>query len=101
MARVLGKDILDFFDNHWPEGYYYDDYTVDIENVNVSEKYNLADFGILVNEINVGDTITFTKAFNNWFKKKDITTLIFIVPNGKVDIVRSAVENILNDKSIT
>jgi hypothetical protein len=25
MAKALGAEIMEFYDHHWPEGYYHDD----------------------------------------------------------------------------
>jgi hypothetical protein len=102
MAKALGSDIVDFYRNGWPKGFYCDesnlvvtdegqivpesapvatdgDYSVPLE-----DKYELDDFGVIINE-KTGAHFDFSHFFNKWKKARSVVSLIVEVPISKED----------------
>jgi len=38
MAKALGAEIMEFYDHHWPEGYYHDDSQIEFHDQNPPRK---------------------------------------------------------------
>ena len=97
MAKVLGSDIVAFFDSEWPKEWYVDDGTLsaydgdivaddnDTVHLPLSEKYDLDDFGFLCG---AGNT-SLTTFFNRWKKVQTTETLIVEIPKGQRDAATS------------
>jgi hypothetical protein len=63
MAKALGAEIMEFYDHHWPEGYYHDDSQIEFHDQNPppeatddiwilepETKYDLDQCGVLISE---------------------------------------------------
>jgi hypothetical protein len=90
MAKALGADIIEFYRNGWPDGWYHDDATIEVEDqddgtpvVQPNEKYDLVELGVLVDEAGIKDHVTFASAFNRWKKTRDVDTVVVSVPKDK------------------
>jgi len=103
--KASGAQIKDFYDNHWPSGYYFEEEDAEVKlNDNDSgewlldhtERYDTAKFGYLVKEgetvRGVPDTISFTTAFGKWLKTSLNKTLIVTVPTGYEQAVAAHLE---------
>ena len=92
MAKATGVEIREFYDNHWPDGYYVDDYEIDAYDpdtgawvLNDTEKYDLAQLGSLYVEdpppglAYYDNSMTFQTAFSRWKKAASQATLVISV----------------------
>lgn len=94
--KALGKDINEFYNNHFPENSVIDDdadwienFINDAEGLNLipTEKYELDDFGWVVNDVSGRET-RFTTLFKKWLKKQNTVTLAIQVSRDKEEEVR-------------
>ena len=90
MAKATGYEIVDFYSNGWPEGYYSDESELSVtdsgeivveggpENqtgLPLAEKYDLSRFGCIISE--KGDVATdFSYFFNRWKRHQTTTTIV-------------------------
>ena len=100
MAKALGADIIDFYDNHWPEGYYHEDNEIEFHDQKASPvkdpiwvlepdvKYDLDKCGVLVDE-KTNDAVEFSYFFNKYLRNKDGKTLVVYVPNANATEVKA------------
>jgi hypothetical protein len=89
MSKALGRDINDFYNNHFPPNYFLDDnkdWIQDYQDENAilclpeNEKFELDDFGILVPDYDDNKTpIKFSTHFKRWLKQKKIVHIIIEV----------------------
>lgn len=102
---ALGRDIKEFWDNGFPEGYYSDDAEIQVEDdaghcpLDLDVKYDLNRFGVLIPEGNAmageqGDPISFASAFKRWFKEQTTVTLLVTVPKEKADEARAKLKEL-------
>lgn len=91
--KVLGAELVAFFESEWPEDYYVDDSVKTVVDGNIfadkddlwknplplDEKYELSDFGELYS--NSGTTLT--SFFSKWKKAQTIVTVVVLVPKEK------------------
>lgn len=99
MAKALGADIIDFYNNGWPDGWYHDDNSIDVEDngegldiVQPDQQYDLDDLGVLVKDNDpMGATpdMSFSTAFNRWKKDRDVDTIVVLVPKDKAKDFRA------------
>lgn len=104
MAKALGKDIKEFYDNHFPEGYYHDDNEQEFHDDTTGDwlledatYYDLDMCGNLVPEgedARDRECVTFSSQFNRWFKTRNAKTFVVIVPNSKIDLFRFAMKDL-------
>ena len=100
MAKALGAEIMEFYDHHWPEGYYHDDNQIEFHDQNPppgttddiwildsAAKYDLEECGVLVAEED-GEAIAFSAAFNHWKRTRDIAILAVHVPKAQEQEIR-------------
>jgi hypothetical protein len=94
MAKVIGADIVAFFDSEWPEEWYVDDGTLTCfegkiindadrntyEGLPLSDKYDLAEFGELMSSSQVTEPPSLATFFNRWKKAQTTVTLLVDVP---------------------
>jgi hypothetical protein len=98
MAKALGGEIKEFYENHWPVGYYHEDNALQLHDeagawiLEPNVKYNLADLGYLIPEKDAGymggKLLTFQEAFNKWAKQRNVDIIVLRVPKD----ARSKVE---------
>lgn len=90
---ALGKDINDFYNYHFPDGYYMEDEEIDLEsnlndkdllNLEESKKYDLSLFGYLV--ANDGKQTKFETLFKEYLKNKTVTSVVIEIPNNQLDV---------------
>lgn len=105
MAKVIGAEIVAFFDSEWPEEWYVDDGTLTcfegkiindadpntLGGMPLEDKYDLDDFGVLLSSSRVTEPPSINTFFKRW--KKDLTTVTLIVEVPK-DALRDAVQYI-------
>lgn len=97
MSKALGKDINEFYNNHFPEGWIHEDCEFPVEDFQnqdgilgliPSEKYELKEFGDIVPEYeDQGKYTTFQAAFKKWQKSLTNVSVVLEIPNNKVDKV--------------
>jgi hypothetical protein len=92
--KALGRDIKEFYDNHWPVGYYHDENELDTHTddgswaLDDNTKYELKELGLIIPEgETMGDPVTFASVFNRWFKTKTHATILLEVPVADKDSV--------------
>ena len=70
--KVIGAEIIDFYNNHFPDGYYHDDYDecIDMNNLDPNQKYELNDLGYIISDEDPGNGKTFASVFRQWQKNK-------------------------------
>ena len=102
---ALGADINEFYNNHFPEGYFSDDMSDTIQcdnslwngenelNLNPTTKYNLDDFGVVVRK---SDDVywDFSEKFIEWQDKQNFATLVVKVPKNMESLVRERIAEI-------
>lgn len=99
MAKALGREIKNFWENAWPEDYFHDDSVINITNDNgdvildLTKEYDLADCGWLIhNSIGKGmSPISFEEAFLTW---KNEQTVAYIQVEVQKDNLQEAKEKI-------
>lgn len=82
MSKAFGRDINNFWNTSFPEGYiieddadWIEDYTqADLLNLPEAEKFELSEFGFLLNE-DTGAEHSFASAFKRWQKKQTVVTI--------------------------
>lgn len=96
MTKALGKDINEFYNNHFPEGHYIDDFTEDYGDflekylddqgnlcLPLTEKFELNAFGIIIPEGSNSDNGTsFSSCFKRWLKQQKTATILVEVAVG-------------------
>lgn len=78
-AKALGADIIEFYQNHWPEGYYHDECVLEFEDEDCNivmdpmGEFLLEDMGWLHhNSQSAGlPSVSFEEAFLDWKKSMD------------------------------
>jgi hypothetical protein len=80
--KAKGSEILDFYNNHWPEGYFNDDYSLNIgEGLDPDKEYDLEDFGLLVpagQSYMSEECIEFEDTFWKWKVKQSAPDMVTI-----------------------
>lgn len=100
MAKALGAEILDFYQNGWPDGYYIDDYEIDPDepdSIEPTKKYDLDDFGCLYrhDEVYAGaDAISFASAFQKWKRTRTHLTFMVNIPKEHEDAFKEFIKMI-------
>ena len=97
-----GVEILDFWRNGFPEGYYSDDCEIEVVGDNDEDllepdaNYPLVKFGNLYPHMYNGgeDVISFTSAFNRWKKSQTTEVLIVDVPKDKAEEARRQIASL-------
>lgn len=93
MSKALGKDINEFYNNHFPEGHFIEGESIDYEDVQDSkgnlileptQKYDLKEFGYIVPDHEEGKEVSFESAFKKWFKMQSTASLLIEIPKDKV-----------------
>ena len=97
MTKAFGKDINEFYNNHFPEGWFTEGEDVDFQSIedkqgrlilSPTEKYELKDFGYLVPEhADQGKEMTFESAFKKWQKSKTHTSVLIEIPIDQAGLV--------------
>ncbi len=97
MSKALGKDINEFYNNHFPEGWIHEDCIFPVENfqnqdgvlgLHPAEKYELNEFGYIMPEYeDQSKEMTFQAAFKRWQKRQTHTSVILEIPNNKIEEV--------------
>jgi len=100
MAKALGAEIMEFYDHHWPQGYYHDDSQIEFHDQNPppeatddiwilepETKYDLEQCGVLISEKD-GEAIDFALAFNRWKRTRDVAILAVHVPKAREQEIR-------------
>ena len=99
---ALGADINEFYNKHFPEGYYCDDMSDTIQCDNSlwigeskldlvpTEKYNLDDFGVVVRK---SDDVywEFSEKFLEWQDKQNFTAFVVKVPKNMESVVKERI----------
>jgi hypothetical protein len=106
MPKALGKDIQDFYDNHFPPGYYHDDNALKFHDedkgdwiLEADEKYDLDECGVLVPEASLDGIkqdypIPFSTAFRKYMKARTTDTLVIHIPKEKREQVVKALADL-------
>jgi hypothetical protein len=95
---ATGAEICEFYDNHWPEGYYHDDCEIEISDgdgkhyLDPCQKYDLTELGVLVADGDPDNRITFQTAFLRWKKTFGKRILVAIVPAERVEDLMAVVK---------
>lgn len=97
--KALGRDIKDFWHNHWPTDMYFEEADESLfdesgePSLEDNVKYDLSRFGVLLQQANAtaGDGL-FSLHFNRWIKKRDTVTIVVSVPRGKSDAALAAIK---------
>ena len=97
MTKAFGKDINDFYNNHFPEGWTHEDYDIDLESfqdcrgvlsLHPAKKYELTEFGCIMPEYeDQGKETTFQATFKKWQKSLTNVSIVLEIPISKVDEV--------------
>lgn len=97
MAKALGVDIVDFYQNGWPVGYYNDDhelaeiegalYTEDGEKLDLHAEYDLRKFGMIIDDKDHAISKPFAHFFQKWLAAKSTRRITIEVPVERVDEV--------------
>lgn len=99
--KSFGKDIKEFWLNHWPLNMYVEDEDESLfdekgaPKLEDGEKYDLSSFGYLLRE--EGATAKegpFSTHFSAWLKRRDTVSIIVTVKRDDVDQAMSAIEKI-------
>jgi hypothetical protein len=98
---ALGAEIMEFYDHHWPSGYFHDDSQIefheqnpppdaleDIWILNPAEKYDLSQCGVLIHEKSQ-EVFDFSMFFKIWKKSLNSVTLQVVVPKEKEREIRA------------
>lgn len=98
--KALGRDIKDFYDDHFPDGFYHEDNAEPFHDENCisdgsepawiledNKMYDLKDCGVLVRECD-GEAFSFESFFKKWIKERDTVTMIIDVPKTKLETFR-------------
>lgn len=104
MAKAVGYEIVEFYQQGWPDKHYVDDCDLDVtedgkivpsfdsplyrERDNpeqpLDEKYELNRFGVIIHE-DSGEHQDFAYFFNKWKKAKETATIVVTVPKSRFD----------------
>jgi hypothetical protein len=99
MVSALGSEIVDFYENGWPEGNHNDDSELTIVDGKIimedgppgdfplTEKYELYRFGVIIAD-DYGVTRDFSYFFNRWKKAKTTVSILIEVPRAQEEEVR-------------
>lgn len=92
--KALGKDIKDFYETGFPEGYYHDDNELETHDdkggwaLALDEKHDLSKLGYIIDEKSISDVRSFQSVFAKWLKARDTVTLIVTVPRDMEQTAR-------------
>ena len=97
--KALGAEIKDFYDNHFPEGYYHDD-GIEMHDgdgrwlLKDEEKYDLGELGVIVpNDGNYpADAASFESFFRKWKKSRTTVTMVIEVKKEKAEELKKLLE---------
>lgn len=99
MSKALGKDINEFYNQHWPEGAYLENYTENYDDwseqyddgegnlcLPENKKFELAEFGDVFDYKDecIG---TFQSLFKRWQKQQSYASIVLEVPRERYDEV--------------
>ena len=111
MSKALGKDINEFYNNHFPEGWFHEDYEFNLEDFQnqdgvlgliPSEKYELNQFGCILPEWeDQGKGTTFQTAFKKWQKNLTHVSVVLEIPINEVDEVITVLKEIFTTVKVT
>lgn len=102
-ALGLGSEIVDFYDNGWPDNYHNDDSELTIVDGKIimedgppgdfplNEKYELYRFGVIIAD-DYGVTRDFSYFFNKWKKAKTTITMVIEIPRVQEANIRLLLE---------
>lgn len=89
--KATGAEINDFYKNHWPKGFYHEDWDASLVSDDKEEfsladdqAYDLKDLGFLVSETD-GKVTPFSSAFSKWKKAQTTTLMTLRIPKDKKD----------------
>ena len=99
MAKAFGRDIQDFYENHWPEEYYHEDSAVEFNDDNgkwqlkADTEYNLEDCGYLEPQHRGKglESIPFEEAFTDWLNARGFDTITIKFPKAQKDRVTAQI----------
>lgn len=104
MSKALGKDINEFYNSHFPEGWIHEDCEFPIEDfqnqngvlgLNPAEKYELNEFGDISSEDeDQGKYTTFQAAFKKWQKRQTQASIVLEIPKNQVDEVANTLKRL-------
>jgi hypothetical protein len=93
--KALGKDIIEFYDNHFPANHYHDENELETHNddgtwsLKPEVKYELKDLGLIICESGWPvESMTFQTAFKKWDNTRSTVTFLLTVPKDKEQEVR-------------
>lgn len=102
MTKAIGSEIVDFYNNGWPDGYYSDDSELSVTDdgqivredgdsnsgsLPLTDKYDLVRFGWIFSEKGL-EARNFSYFFNKWKKAKTTMTLVIEISKDKEQAVR-------------
>jgi hypothetical protein len=99
MAKALGSEIVEFYLNGWPKGYFVDDSELTVTDDRrimpgdcsekdrsagfpLSDRFELSKFGVIISEEDSSQIYDFAYFFNRWRKDRDIVTLVAEMPKA-------------------
>lgn len=93
--KVLGSDIVDFFNSSWPEEYYVDDSVMSVNadkifidetdtQMPTTDKYELSKFGYLCGAGN----LSLETFYSRWKKNQTTITMVVQVPKENEQEIR-------------
>lgn len=86
MSKAIGAEIKDFYDNHFPAGHYHDDTAIETHGdsgewlLEDAKQYDLGQLGVLVDEKNSSECVSFESGFKKWQRSKTVTTVLVEIP---------------------
>ena len=106
MSKALGKDINEFYNNHFPEGHFIEGQIIDYWKVqyengdlalNPTQKYELKYFGYIVPDYDDGSKgVSFESAFKKWQKNQTHVSIVLEVPINRVDEVTVSLKQLFS-----
>lgn len=92
--KAIGAEIIEFYNNHFPDGYYHDDYdeSIDMDNLNPNQKYELNDLGYIISDEDPSNERTFSSVFRRWQKKQTHVTLLVSVPREQIEAAKKDIK---------
>lgn len=97
MSKALGKDINEFYNNHFPEGHFIEGQIIDYWKVqyengdlalNPTQKYELKYFGYIVPDYDDGSKgVSFESAFKKWQKNQTHVSIVLEVPREDIELI--------------
>lgn len=97
--KALGSEITEFYQTGWPDGYYHDDGPEiitpdDRPALDPATRYDLREFGVLINESNPEDCVSFSSALTRWRRSQTSDLILVRVPKDRVVEFRSILKGL-------